>query len=242
MAVGSFIEAAASSVLNELLSSFHDDNGMALPSRYEAIFLPPSGTLGTGGPGASTNLFSQVLLGDVGGQEKKEVGYQCHDISFPGRSLTTTDDTNLYGPTRQIVDGFSYGDINASFYCHNDMREKTFFENWQKLAFNHQTFAVNYYDDYVGTIQIYQLDQKNNRRYGAELVECFPKTIGEQKLSGDKASAVQTVDITFSFRYWKNLTAEGQLPKPLLDRLQGVLANQVERTLINGIPKVLRRL
>ena len=126
--------------------------------------------------------------------------------------------------------------------CHNDMREKTFFENWQKLAFNHQTFAVNYYDDYVGTIQIYQLDQKNNRRYGAELVECFPKTIGEQKLSGDKASAVQTVDITFSFRYWKNLTAEGQLPKPLLDRLQGVLANQVERTLLNGIPKVLRRL
>ena len=242
MAVGSFIEAAASSVLNELLSSFHDDNGMALPSRYEAIFLPPSGTLGTGGPGASTNLFSQVLFGDIGNQEKKEVGYQCRDISFPGRTLTTTDDTNLYGPTRQIVDGFSYGDIQASFYCHNDMREKTFFETWQKLAFNHQTFAVNYYDDYVGTIQIYQLDQKNNRRYGAELVECFPKTIGEQKLSGDKASGVQTVDVTFSFRYWKNLTAEGQLPKPLLDRLQGVLANQVERTLLNGIPKVLRRL
>jgi len=242
MAIGSFIEAAASSVLNELLSSFHDDNGMALPSRYEAIFLPPSGTLGTGGPGASTNLFSQVLLGDIGGQEKKEVGYQCNSISFPGRTLTTTDDTNLYGPTRQIVDGFSYGDIQASFYCHNDMREKTFFENWQKLAFNHQTFAVNYYDDYVGTIQIYQLDQKNNRRYGAELVECFPKTIAEQKLSGDKASGVQTVDITFSFRYWKNLTAEGQLPKPLLDRLQGVLANQVERNLLSRIPKVLRRL
>ena len=68
MAVGSFIEAAASSVLNELLSSFHDDNGMALPSRYEAIFLPPSGTLGTGGPAASTNLFSQILFGDIGNQ------------------------------------------------------------------------------------------------------------------------------------------------------------------------------
>jgi|TARA_B110000977_G_C10945171_1_gene442422 hypothetical protein len=242
MAIGSFIEAAASSVLNELLSSFHDDNGMALPSRYEAIFLPPSGTLGTGGPGASTNLFSQVLLGDIGGQEKKEVGYQCNSISFPGRTLTTTDDTNLYGPTRQIVDGFTYGDITAGFYCHNDMREKTFFENWQKLAFNAQTFAVNYYDDYVGTIQIYQLDQKDNRRYGAELVECFPKTISEQKLSSQKASEVQTVDVTFSFRYWKNLTAEGQLPKPLLDRLQGVLANQVERNLLSRIPKVLRRL
>jgi len=94
----------------------------------------------------------------------------------------------------------------------------------------------------VGTIQIYQLDQKNNRRYGAELVECFPKTIAEQKLSSQKASEIQTVDVTFSFRYWKNLTAEGQLPKPLLDRLQGVLANQVERNLLSRIPKVLRRL
>ena len=125
----SLIEAGTSSVLNELLAPLRDDNGMAMPSRYEVLFLPPSGSRGSGGVGASTNLFSQVLLGDIGGQEKKEVGYQCNSISFPGRTLTTTDDTNLYGPTRQIVDGFSYGDISASFYCHNDMREKTFFEN-----------------------------------------------------------------------------------------------------------------
>ncbi len=242
MDFGRFIEAGTSSVLNELLASFHDDDGMALPSKYEVIFLPPSGTRGTGGPAASTNLFSQVLLGQVGGQDVKDVSYQCHSISFPGRNMTTTDDTNIYGPTREIVDGFTYGDISAKFYCHNDMREKKFFETWQRLAFNPQTFAVNYYDDYTGTIQIFQLDQRNNRRYGCELVECFPKVIGDQALDGGQATTAQEVDITFTYRYWKNLTDEADLPKPLLDRLQGVLADQVERKLLNRIPKVLSRL
>ena len=56
MDFGSFIEAGSSAVLNELLSSFHDDDGMAFPSKYEVLFLPPSGTRGTGCVGASTNL------------------------------------------------------------------------------------------------------------------------------------------------------------------------------------------
>ena len=242
MDFGRFIEAGTSSVLNELLASFHDDDGMALPSKYEVIFLPPSGTRGTGGPAASTNLFSQVLLGQVGGQDVKDVSYQCHSISFPGRNITVTEDTNIYGPTREIADGFTYGDISAKFYCHNDMREKKFFETWQRLAYNPQTFAMGYYDDYVGTIQIFQLDQRGNRTYGCELIECFPNTIAAQALDSTQATTVTEVSVTFSYRWWRNLTDEASLPKPLLERLQGVLANQVERKLLSRIPKVLSRL
>jgi len=242
MDFGSFIEAGTSAVLNELLSSTHDKNGMAFPSRYEVLFLPPSGTRGTGGIGASTNLFSQTLLGQVGGQDTKDVSYQCNSIEFPGRNLTTTTDENIYGPTREIVDGFTYGDVTGKFYCHNDMREKKFFETWQRLAYNPQTFAVNYYDDYTGTVQIYQLDARGNRSYGCELVECFPKAISGQTLDGSQAGNVLEVSVTFTYRYWKNLTDEASLPKPLLDRLQGVLANQVERKLLSRIPKVLSRL
>ena len=59
---------------------------------------------------------------------------------------------------------------------------------------------------------------------------------------GAQSTAVQEVTVTFSYRYWKNLTDEASLPKPLLERLQGVLANQVERKLLSKIPKVLSRL
>ena len=242
MDFGGLIEASASSVLNELLASFRDpDGGMALLSSYEVLFLPPSGTRATS-PGASTNLFSQVLLGQVGGQEQREVGYQCNSIAFPARGIDTTPDENIYGPARKIASGYTYAPITGKFYCHNDMREKKFFETWQRLAYNPQTFAMGYYDDYVGTIQIYQLDQEKNRRYGCELIECFPTDIAEQTLDASPAASVQEVSVTFSYRYWKNLTDEGQLPKPLLDRLQNVLGDQVERQLLNRIPKVLSRL
>ena len=67
---------------------------------------------------------------------------------------------------------------------------------------------MGYYDDYTGGIQIYQLDQKNKRRYGVELVECFPNNISAQQLTHEQATGVQKIQVTFTYRYWKNLTDE----------------------------------
>ena len=243
MDFGTLIEAGGAAVLNELLAPLRDDDGYALPSRYEVRFFPPTGTRGSGGPGASMNLFSQILFEDIGGGVTRDVAYQCSSISFPSRAMGTTADENIYGPARHIVDGsFTMGDVTAKFYCHNDMREKNFFESWQRIGFNPQTFAAGYYDDYVGNVKIYSLDQENRRRYGVELVEAYPFTIAEQQLDSVAATAVMSTDVTFKYRYWKNLTDAAELPKGILDRLQDVIGNQVERQLLSRIPKVLRRL
>ena len=104
------------------------------------------------------------------------------------------------------------------------------------------TWAIEYYDDYVGKIQIYSLDNDGLRRYGVELIECFPKTIAAQNLDALPSTTAQTCDVSFSYRYWRNLTDERDLPRPLLETIRSVLANQVERTLVKNIPKVLRKL
>jgi len=52
----------------------------------------------------------------------------------------------------------------------------------------------------------------------------------------------QTCDVSFSYRYWKNLTDEANLPTEIIDTFQRILANQVERELTKNIPKVLRKL
>ena len=174
----------------------------------------------------------------LGNGTVRSTSLRCDAISFPGRNLDTTPDTNIYGPTREIVDGYSYAPINATFQCASDMREKTYFETWQRLAYNHQTWSMGYYHDYVGTVQIYQLDENNKRRYGVELVEAFPKTIAEQALSYDSTNQINKVSITFSYRYWKNLTDEADLPKPLQDRIANILVNTVERRLLSNLPKV----
>ena len=49
-----------------------------------------------------------------------------NSISFPGRNIDTTPDTNIYGPTREIASGFSFADIDATFQCGSDMREKRY--------------------------------------------------------------------------------------------------------------------
>jgi len=239
--LGKVLEGTAYGVLNEILAEFRSDDGYALPSRYEVVILPPQGTRGKP-KGALNNVFSLVMQENTGEGTTRKTGLQCESISFPGRTLDTAGDTNIYGPTRQIVQGYSYAEITGVFRCSSDLREKKFFETWQRLAYNPQSWSMGYYDDYSGGLQIFQLDQKDRRRYGVELIECFPKTIAEQSLSSGQAGDVQKISVSFSYRYWKNLTDEADLPKPLLDRIEEVVVNSAERQIRAAIPRVLSRL
>ena len=44
----------------------------------------------------------------------------------------------------------------ASFLLSNDLKEKHYFELWQSLAVDNYTHKANYYDDYIGSMEIYQ--------------------------------------------------------------------------------------
>ena len=85
------------------------------------------------------------------------------------------------------------------------------------------------------------MDEQNKKRYGVKLIECFLKSIGAQQLSY-AGTGYLTCAVTFSYRYWKNLTDEADLPKPLLDRIAERAVNTVTRRITSQIPSVLRRL
>ena len=110
------------------------------------------------------------------------------------------------------------------------------------MAANRTDFSVGYYDDYVGTMQIFQLDKNDRRRHGVELVECYPSTVGELQADYGVLNSIYLMPVTWSYRYWKNLTDEAELPKPLLERIGDVFVNTVERQLRSRVPAVLRRL
>jgi len=239
--LGKVLEGTAYGVINEILAEFRSDDGYALPSRYEIVLLPPQGSRGKP-KGALNNVFSLVMQENTGEGTTRKTGLQCESIEFPGRNLDTQPDNNIYGPVREIVQGYSYAEITASFRMSSDYREKKFFETWQRLAYNPQTWAMGYYDEYSGGMQIFQLDQNDRRRYGVELIECFPKTVAAQALSATQATDVQKLSVTFSYRYWKNLTDEANLPKPLRDRIEEVVINSAERQIRAAIPRVLSRL
>ena len=237
---GGLIDAVAFGALNEVLGEIRGKDGMSRPNRYEVTLFPPSGNAGS--VGMNSNVFSKIMGESLGDGTVRATGLKCEAISFPGRNMDTTEDTNIYGPIRSIVTGYSFGDISATFQCSTDMREKKYFESWQRLSFNPQTFAIGYYNDYVGSVDIHALDEQDNRTYGVKLIEAFPVSIDQQALSYAENTSYQTVGVNFKYRYWQNLTDEANLPKPLLTRIAESAVNTVTRRITGQIPSVLRRL
>ena len=233
--LGSFLEGTAFAVLDEIFAEFRSDDGFARPSRYEVFFFPPVSR-------SQTNIFAQIMGQTVADQTARKTALRCESFEFPGRNLDSAPDTNIYGPEREIVQGYSYGDVTAVFQCSSDMKEKRFFETWQRLAYNPQTWSMQYYNDYTGSIKIFQLDETDRQRYGVELVECFPKTVAAQPIAYASVNEIQKVSVTFAYRYWKDLVDEADLPKPLTQRVAEAVLNTVESNIVSQIPKVLRKL
>tara|TARA_A100001011_G_scaffold282176_1_gene292307 strand:+ start:820 stop:1542 length:723 start_codon:yes stop_codon:yes gene_type:complete len=240
MAFGNAVTGTAFGVLNEVLGLVRGTDGIAKQTRYEVILIPPTGARGT--KTAPSNAFSGQMADLTGDGTARTTSLKCEQISMPGRNIDTAPDNNIYGPVREIAQGWSFADITAQFQLSSDLKERRFFETWQRLSFNPDTWNMGYYDDYTGTIQIFQLDEQDNRRYGVELIECFPKTVGELTYDYSAVNTQQKVQITFSYRYWKNLTDESKLPRSLQERLQTLLLNTVERQLTSRIPAVIRNL
>ena len=215
-----FLEGGAFGVLNDILSEFHSSEGYAIPNRFEVVIIPPG----------------------AGSSDSRKVSMRCETVTIPGRNLNTLTDGNPYGPTREIVDGVTYAeDISMTFQASSGLDERVFFENWQELAFNKQTWNVGYYNDYVSTVEIYLMDRQDQRRYVIKLIEAFPKTIGPTELSHASNNEIIKIPVSFSFRYWETLDVNRQ-PASLTDKIYDTVVNTVQRNIDRNIPRVLTRL
>jgi len=233
-------DALAYGTLQEILGLGNSTDGMSRKNRYEVTLYPPTGARGS--RGNTSNVFSKIMGDLLGDGTVRATGLRCESISLPGRNMDSTPDSNIYGPEREIVTGYSFGDINAVFQCSSDMREKKYWETWQRLTFNPKTFDIGYYNDYVGTIDIHTLDEQENRRYGCRLVEAWPKTIAAQSLGYADNNTYQTIDVTIAYRYWINLTDESSEPRSIGSRIAERAVNTVTRRITSQIPSVIRRL
>ena len=238
MAKSSLLDGFAYGVLNEIIATFREqDGGYARPARYEVIIGPPKTQ--------TTETLNLKAYTDFLKENKKiirKTSLEMTQVAFPAMTLESQEDTNIYGPPRKIVTGQTFAEVATNIRCSADMAEKGFMDAWQRIAANRHDFSVGYYADYVGNMQIFQLDQENKRRFGIELVECYPATVGEIALDYGATNSISVLPVTWAYRYWKNLTDEAELPRPLLERIGDVFVNTVERQLRSRRPAVLRKL
>ena len=213
-----FLEGTAFGLLNDFLSTFHSDDGKALPNRFEVLINRPAGASG----------------------DNRDVSLTCESINLPGRTLNSVPQT-IYGPSREIVDGVTYAeDITMTFYASSGLEERVYFEEWQALAFDERSWNVKYYDDYISDIDIYVLDRQDTQRFGIRLKEAFPKTIGPTDLNQGSNNEIIKTSVQFSFRYWETLD-ELRGPRSLTDKMYDTVINSVERNIAANLPRVLSR-
>lgn len=236
--IPNFLEAGAFGILNDILAGFRDDNGYAQPNRFEVLIFPPSKL------GGGTNLDVFAGLERRGGKNDLEkISLRAQDINLPGRNLATSQDTNIYGPSREVVEGVTYAEeISVQFQASSQLSERVFFENWQRSAFNEKTWNIGYYNDYIGSMEIYVLDRKDKRRYGIKLWEVFPKTIGANALSYGDNDTIMLTPVNFSFRYWTSLDQTNNPKINIFGRVLETTLNVAERNISRNIPRILNRL
>ena len=243
-------------------SYVNEAEGFARKARFYAEFALPKGV-------SNGALFSEGFEDtSLAAQEKQAFPTQgdllavqqangrrvrafCSSISMPDREMVSKEVRHGNAPARNFVYDMKSSSISATFYADKFMRERSYFELWQKSAMStSSTFNTNYYDNYVANLNIFQLGQFASRQerdditYGVQLIDCFPSKIGAIEYSHD-ANNIQTIDVDFSFRYWINYFIDKQgnieLGSPL-GRIPEIKNNKgIFGSLINKLPPELRR-
>jgi len=178
----------------ENLVSKISDYGVARPNRFEAEVLFPA---------AVESAFTG---------SSEAVSVKVKSLTLPGRNISTTTNDTIYGPTHEIAAGLTYADeINISFILSGDLNEKRRFDAWQNYIYSPTSFNMNYYDDYISTINIYQLNENGDRVYGCQLREVFPKSVNPIEYNNDTTSAILELQVGFAFREWVEMPVSGQV-------------------------------
>ena len=213
--------------------------GYARPSRFAIrVFLPTNlsklaglqsrETTAPGQEGGSQPLHpNEATLQQLTTQMGQQVNVHCESISMPAHDLQS-ETIDHFGPPRQMVTGHGFtGTIGATFYGDKFLRERHFFEMWQKMAVGMVNHKAGYYDDYVGRLQIFQLgsDDENGDRdvptYGIEAIECYPETVSAIEYNYGTVNQITRVTVGFQYKQWHNLST---------DKISGISFGQSEQT------------
>ena len=232
----------------------NEAEGFQRKARFYVEFALPKGSLNqvtTQTVEDEQNGFSTPeLIASVNTpQQKRRVQAFCSAITMPSREAVQKE-IRHNGPTRKFVYNYTTPEITATFYTDKFMRERTFFEIWQKAAFSNLTHNINYYNDYVSPVDIMALGNYASRQerddvtYAVRLLDCYPRLISDVSFSHE-TNSVQTFEVTFSFRNWVNYfidktggidLGESDFKAPTVKRAGGIFGG-----LISKLPPEIRR-
>jgi len=202
-----------SGVLQRFQSQMNQGEGLATPNRFLVIINPPQRVF--------TNPYAADFDMTPGNNDmesyamRENIQMMCNKITMPSRDINTAP-ARTYGPKREMPYAYSFtGEIELQFYGDKFLRQRLFWENWQKKIFDNETHDMKYYDDYIGSIDILQLGQFDAKgdddarvTYAVRLFEVYPQIVSSIEYGYGQNDQVVQVPVTLNFRTWKNLTID----------------------------------
>jgi len=216
--------------------------GFARPSKFAVRINPPNTfrsipTYNANGQEVSTEntefLKSRRALMELNNGMRGQINLFCSSIEMPGHDLQTQQIQHGSAPVRDMVTSHAFeGMITASFYLSEDLKERHFFEQWQRMAVNVDSHKANFYDDYIGSMEIFQLSNQADfaaignpssylatkvqgvfdkyfdidmAEYGIVASEVYPATISGIEYSYERGNQIATMAVGFNYREWRNL-------------------------------------
>ena len=205
--------------------------GFARPSKFAVRINPPNTfrsvpTYTANGEEVSTEntefLKSRRALMELNNGMRGQINLFCSSIEMPGHDLQTQQIQHGSAPVRDMVTSHAFeGMITASFYLSEDLKERHFFEQWQRMAVNVDSHKANFYDDYIGSMEIFQLSNGldsglpfptiidkiidvDMAEYGIIASEVYPATISGIEYGYERGNQIATMAVGFNYREWRN--------------------------------------
>ena len=211
--------------------------GFARPSKFAVRINPPtlvsqignafySANGETGETGNIEFIKAHNAIREMYQSMRGQIELFCSSVEMPGHDLQTQQIQHGSAPVRDMVTSHGFeGTINATFYLSEDLKERHFFEQWQRLAVNVESHKANFYDDYIGEMEIYQLSNGldsglpfptfidkvfdvDRAEYGIIAKEVYPATISGIEYSYESGNQIATMAVGFNYREWRNLGNE----------------------------------
>ena len=208
-----------STSIGRFITQVNVGEGIARANRFLVRLFPPRDVTTADEVGADFAGFDKdsILNSD---DMKRNIELMCTSAKLPHRDVLT-ENYVTYGPGRKMPYAYGYGsNMECMFMGDKFLRQRAFFETWQGKMHSLKTHNLQYYDNYIGSMEIYQLGQyreadnehpNDNYRmtYGVRLHEVYPETIGEiqyQSVTDDMIP--MDIPVTFAYRTWENITLD----------------------------------
>lgn len=122
----------------------------------------------------------------------KDIWFNCHTITLPGKSLATEEYFRA-GPVNKIPYQLINEDFTTVFYVTDDMKvNKEIYDFLDDICGD--ASGVKYYQEIIGEMNIEIMDRKAKESYTMKIEDCYPTAIASMDLSyGSEAIAEVTV-------------------------------------------------